>query len=231
MHHFIYKTISSSGKYYVGRHTTLNLNDGYYGSGRWVRQIKDKSILSREILSFHETFEELLEAERIILEEVIDDPLNMNFNISPVGFSSGELNPSHRPEQREKSSKRCRENNPGTTHTEETRNKIREFMLSDKNPNRGRILSEQEKRNISIARTGYRMSDVERQKLSIRRKEQYKNGERTVPSNKGNKHSIESKEKMRIAQQNRPRKICEHCGIEAAVNTFSRWHGDNCRRK
>ena len=52
IYHFIYKTISDSGKYYIGRHSTKNLNDGYFGSGKWIRSLKNKSNLKREIIEF-----------------------------------------------------------------------------------------------------------------------------------------------------------------------------------
>jgi hypothetical protein len=42
MIHYTYMTVSDTGKYYVGRHSTSNLFDGYKGSGKWVRSIKKK---------------------------------------------------------------------------------------------------------------------------------------------------------------------------------------------
>ena len=93
--HIIYKTISESGKYYVGRHSTLNIEDGYLGSGRWVESIKNKKSLRREIISYHNTFEELVEAEEKILSEVITDLNNMNYSNKSIGFGTGKYNPSH----------------------------------------------------------------------------------------------------------------------------------------
>lgn len=99
MHHFIYKTISSSGKFYIGRHSTNNLNDNYFCSGKWIRSIKDKSILSREILEFSSNFEELKLLEEKYLKEYINDPNNMNFNNNYVGFGIGDMNPNRWPER------------------------------------------------------------------------------------------------------------------------------------
>lgn len=49
MYHILYRTtMQDSNKFYVGRQSTTNLKDGYLGSGKWVRSIKDKSVLSRE---------------------------------------------------------------------------------------------------------------------------------------------------------------------------------------
>jgi hypothetical protein len=42
-YHFIYKTTNSlNGKYYYGMHSTYNLNDGYYGSGRRLKRSLNK---------------------------------------------------------------------------------------------------------------------------------------------------------------------------------------------
>ena len=65
MQHFIYKTIHISGKYYIGRHSTKNINDGYLGSGRWVKSIKEKSNLSREILEYCNNDKELIEKKLV----------------------------------------------------------------------------------------------------------------------------------------------------------------------
>ena len=92
MYHFIYKTTSNSGKYYIGRHSTNNINDGYYGSGKWIRSLKNKSDLKREIIE-HCKEDDLKKIEQKYLQENVGKENCMNFNLNPVGFSSGELNP------------------------------------------------------------------------------------------------------------------------------------------
>jgi hypothetical protein len=98
MKHFIYKITHTSGKYYIGRHSTENLDDGYIGSGRWPRSIKDKSTLTREILEFVDDPETLKQREGEYLAEHYGKPNCMNQNINPVGFGAGENNPMHNPE-------------------------------------------------------------------------------------------------------------------------------------
>jgi hypothetical protein len=93
MQHFIYKTTHISGKYYIGRHSTKNINDGYLGSGRWVKSIKEKSNLSREILEYCDDDKELIEKETLLIEQNISNPLCMNWNDKGVGWSS-KFNPS-----------------------------------------------------------------------------------------------------------------------------------------
>lgn len=93
MKHFIYKTSSTSGRFYIGRHSTLDINDGYCGSGKWVSGIKDKSKLTVEILEYANSIDELMLLEEKYLSKFIKYPNNMNFNNRSIGFATGELNP------------------------------------------------------------------------------------------------------------------------------------------
>jgi len=88
MYLFIYKTIHKNGKYYIGRHATKNLNDGYFGSGRWVTSIKNRSELSREFIEFTDTKEKLLLLEEYYISAHIDDSMCMNWTKAALGFTS-----------------------------------------------------------------------------------------------------------------------------------------------
>jgi len=63
MYLFIYKTSHKNGKFYIGRHETNNLNDDYLGSGNWVKSIKDKSTLVREIIDYSDNIDDLKKLE------------------------------------------------------------------------------------------------------------------------------------------------------------------------
>lgn len=75
-YHFIYKTTNVlSGKYYIGMHSTDNLDDGYLGSGTRLRYSINKhgkENFIREILEYCETREELKskEIEIVNLDEI-----------------------------------------------------------------------------------------------------------------------------------------------------------------
>lgn len=104
-YNFTYRTISDSGKYYVGRHSTDNIDDGYQGSGKWVKMCKSsgKNLIT-EPLNFYNTFDELLNAEQKLLDEHINNPLCMNFNNRSSGFAVGDRNPAKSEKERKRRS-------------------------------------------------------------------------------------------------------------------------------
>jgi hypothetical protein len=82
-YHFIYKTTNLlSGKYYIGMHSTDNLEDGYMGSGKRLRySIRKYGVENhkKEILECFETRELLIEAEKVaITPEMLVDENCMN---------------------------------------------------------------------------------------------------------------------------------------------------------
>ncbi len=70
-YHFIYKTTNLlSGRYYIGMHSTNDLNDGYMGSGKRLRRSLNKYGKQNhkvEILEFFESREELKKREKEIV--------------------------------------------------------------------------------------------------------------------------------------------------------------------
>jgi len=97
MKHFIYKTTHTNGKYYIGRHSTTNLDDGYIGSGLWPSSIKDKTTLTREVLEYVDTFERLVELEDQYLLEHYGKPNCMNMSNKSSGWAVGSANPMNNP--------------------------------------------------------------------------------------------------------------------------------------
>jgi group I intron endonuclease len=97
-YHFIYKTTNLiNSKFYIGMHSTSNLNDGYIGSGkRLKRSIKKYGIenFKFEILEYCDTRELLAEREKYIVnQEMINDVFCMNLQLGGVGGFSG---PAHK---------------------------------------------------------------------------------------------------------------------------------------
>jgi hypothetical protein len=88
MVHFIYKTTHTNGKYYVGRHSTENIDDGYIGSGMWPRSIKDRTTLTREVLEYAVDVIELKLLEARYLAEHYGKLGCMNRTSDPIGFDT-----------------------------------------------------------------------------------------------------------------------------------------------
>ena len=86
--HYLYKTTCLiTGRFYIGIHSTNNLEDGYMGSGKRLRRSIRKYGVNnheKEILEFFENRELLIEREKeIITPEVLTDKKCMN--IQPGG--------------------------------------------------------------------------------------------------------------------------------------------------
>ena len=142
MKHFIYKTTHTNGKYYVGRHSTNNIDDGYIGSGKWPLSIKDKTTLTREILEYADSAEKAKELEGKYLAEHFGKPNCMNRTKDPIGFDT-ENNPMKNPTIAEKISgdKHWTVINPASIQTlREKQNKLvkegKHNLQGNSNPNK-----------------------------------------------------------------------------------------------
>jgi hypothetical protein len=97
-YHYIYKTTCLiTGKFYVGMHSTDNLEDGYLGSGKILGYSRAKygdENHVREILEHCDDRKSLASREKeIVNEELLKDPLNINLKYGGDGggkFSSKE---------------------------------------------------------------------------------------------------------------------------------------------
>lgn len=89
-YHYIYKTTCIvNGKYYIGMHSTDNLEDGYMGSGKRLRRSLNKhgkENFKFEILEFLPDRVSLKEREKeLVNEELIKDSLSMNIKVGGEG--------------------------------------------------------------------------------------------------------------------------------------------------
>jgi len=179
MYHYIYKmTDPNTGEFYIGRRSSKvkpELDVTYRGSMlSWSKEDNfDKSILIKEILIKDiETIEELCKLEPIIIESVINDPLNKNAHIPSKGFcTKGPLSEEHK---RKLSEIKMGKKNPliegtknpmyGKMQSEEGRLKISESNKradhpnnnreGSKNPFYGKSHSEEHKKRLSEKTVG-----------------------------------------------------------------------------
>ncbi len=85
MYHFIYRTTNLlNGKFYIGKHSTQNLNDGYMGSGSALLAAMNKhgkECFKTTIIEFFEHEEDVVRREKEIATQEFckrDDVYNIN---------------------------------------------------------------------------------------------------------------------------------------------------------
>lgn len=150
-YHYIYKTTNLiNGKFYVGMHSTFDLNDGYLGSGKalWYAFKKyGKENFKKEILEFLPDRKSLIDREKeIVTKDLINETECYNMLIGGQGGPTFE----------------------GKTHTIENKEKFRKFQT-------GRKLSKETCKKISEANKKRKLSDETKKKLSDKLKEYHRN--------------------------------------------------------
>jgi hypothetical protein len=137
-YHYIYKiTCLRNNRYYIGMHSTDDLEDGYMGGGKRIKNsVKKhgKDAHRKEILEFFENREDLKNREiQLVNEELLSDPMCMNLQF---GGGGGFIDPEHQmkcslagaksPGRTEKSSKKLRELLKDNEYKEKYKEKISE---------------------------------------------------------------------------------------------------------
>lgn len=89
-YHYIYKTTCIiTNKYYIGMHSTFNINDGYIGSGKRLKYSINKYGIENHIcekLEFFSSREELVNREiEIINENLLQDDMCINLALGGDG--------------------------------------------------------------------------------------------------------------------------------------------------
>lgn len=163
MYHFLYKTINLvNGKYYFGRHSTSDLEDGYLGSGKSLRHALKKygkENFSREILGFYPDFSSLVEKEKeLVTEEIVLDPKSYNIVLggqNPIMF--GEQNPFFKKKRSE-------------DHKQKMLEGFRKYLASPK----GEVYRQKQRKNKkNKGTTGYKHTDEAKAKISAARKKYF----------------------------------------------------------
>lgn len=177
---YIYLTTCTvNGKIYIGKH---EFNGHYYlGSGMILMQAikkygKDK--FKKKILRLCYDLHELRVWEHVYIVKYNATDRSIGYNIARGDVNLTEFNPAKLPEVREKMTKKNRETtsdpeyrkrqseimkeyyrthvNPfkGKRHTEETKEKIRQKAIGRPSSNKGKPISEEQRRKQSIAMKG-----------------------------------------------------------------------------
>jgi group I intron endonuclease len=227
-YHYIYKTTNLINmQYYIGMHSTFNIEDGYLGSGKKINySIRKYGIenFKREILEFHLTREELIIAEiKIVNSDLIKDPLCMNLR------TGGTCAPA---------------SNFGSKRSEETKLKMSLWERTDEyrkklsKASKGKKKSTSHRENIARVQTGRKTSEETKLKMSKSAEGKLKSEETRLKMSKPKseetrlKMSKPKSEETRLKMSEGVKNMkCPHCDLIARGNGMKRWHFDNCKFK
>lgn len=169
MYYYFYKiTNNIDGKYYYGVHSTTNINDGYMGSGQYIRNAINKygvNNFTKTIMRYFVDNNDMYEYEKLIVNnDIVNDPMSYNIALGGKG------NPIY-----------------GLTNEQKEiwKNKIRDAHI-------GKTLSDEHKKNIGLSNIGKHDSLKGRKRPNIS-----KALKGHIPWNKGISATEESKEKNR----------------------------------
>lgn len=215
--HTIYKiTNTINGKFYIGKHSTEDPNDDYYGSGRTINksiQKYGKKNFKKEILFIFDNEDDALKKEaEIVNEDLINDPKCYNETIGGRGtfrhcITEKCIEKARKTKQKllaegklwKKPRKKAEKINRDYL-TKEYREKCRERMVGEKNPMYGKEVSSETRAKISRAVKGRSHSEESKRKMSEAKKGYVMSAEtkaKLSKANKGRKDSLETRERKR----------------------------------
>lgn len=152
LYNYIYiLTNKLSGRRYIGKHSTNNLDDNYMGSGYIIREIKKKygkDIFLKQIIEFCKTEEEALERQKYWIKEYNALQSYNFYNLDEGGLG-----------------------HTGYKASQETKRKMsqaqkRRFQDKTKHPRYNKPLSQKTKQKIRQKATDRKHSEETKQKLS-----------------------------------------------------------------
>ena len=152
IYHYIYKTTCKvTRKFYIGMHSTSNLEDGYLGSGKILKRSLNKygpENHSKEILEFLPDRNQLKEREKnLIDEDLLHENLCMNIQFG--GHGGGVLNTVN---VKDKDGNRFRVNKEDPRYLSGELvgvNKGRNVNSKENNPRFGKKLTDKERDSVS----------------------------------------------------------------------------------
>jgi len=157
-YHVIYKTTCVvTGKWYIGMHSTDDLNDGYLGSGQVLsRSIKkygrDNHVY--EVLEHHPTRKAVsLREEELLTKELRSNPMCMNIAGGGIGHAPGHRNPEESKRKNSEASKRMwakRKAEGWVAHKQKP-----ETVAKRAKANTGKKRSPEQKANLGVGQATY----------------------------------------------------------------------------
>lgn len=250
MYYIIYKTTNLiTGYEYIGCHTTNDLDDGYLGSGKYLkRAVKKygKESFKNEIIEYCSSREEMTLAESFHVNAAYVARKD-TYNLQTGGLSNGILCDDSRRKIAESvrqahldgaysnSQRKLGE----WTHSNESKQAIsttlKERYQSQEHHLKGSIPWNKGKTGLQEAwnkgKSTGPMLPEQKEAISKTLKEKYENEGHHLKGkpahNKGKKTGKPAHNKGQKAAT----ETCKHCGLTASKMNIKRWHNDNCRLK
>lgn len=208
LYYTVYKTTNKvTGKIYIGSHKTINLEDNYLGSGKYLNYSIQKHGIEnfeKEILFIYDNSVDMYSKEAELVNDKFIAEEN-TYNLKRGGFggfdylNSDEFdNPTHSPEHAK------------MMYEAGNEKRVAGFRkrFDDKN---------------YLLKHGQQSSKI--------LKQLYDEGKRK-PAFSGSQHTDESKKKISEAFERRELKKCPHCEVSSKnYGSLARWHFDNCKKK
>lgn len=230
MFYTIYETTNNiTGKKYIGKHVTEDVNDSYLGSGKILKlAIKKHGIdnFTKTVLVVCDSEEDMNNKEREIVNiDVVNNPEYYN---SAIGGNGGciVLKKGH-PLYNEVIEKIRLTNQ---SRSKEQSKRAKELHQQKKLGMYGKSQSEFQKQTVSKLNKGIpkKKEHVIKQRESILRTV---TAEGYVHPNTGKKKSKESLEKRQKTLSKIPPQTCPHCNKTLDFRNYARYHGEMCREK
>lgn len=212
MYHYIYQIVCKvTQRYYIGVHSTHRLNDGYFGSGKRLRNSICKHGKDQHLLTILEHLPDrigLLKREAVLVShETLKDPLCMNLKVGGEGGS-----------------------NRGQKRSPETRAKISASKL-------GKPQSETHKLKKSLARIGKKLSIETKAKMSIAHagkplppfSDEHRKKLSTAWEKRRLTFSGPNSGKTWVTKTKGVKVSCPRCGKTGGISVMKRWHFENCK--
>jgi group I intron endonuclease len=215
-YHYLYKTTNTiNQKFYIGMHSTDNLDDQYLGSGKYLRNSikkygRDKFKI--EFLEFFESRKSLIEREEFIVNsDFIKDPLCMNLRTGGTGGPDKNFGSKRSEETKFKMSKWIR--------TPEMRENMRNAQLGKKASKITKL--KQRLKKLGTTHTAETKLKMSSKKIGVCKSDETKLKMRKPKSDT-------HKENMR-----KPKALvkCPFCGKIGGINGMTRYHFNNCKNE